>query len=232
MKIQRILLLFFSLLWLQACSVVSGPVHLYSGQPRPNSETAQLRVPGPITVKKIDGREVKVPSIEDGFYEIYLLPGQHRIDFKYELDWGASNSGMFIKSDVVSVQTQFSAGMNYELTYPIPQDEDEAYDMSLKFKATLLEKKTGRLVASRTMAEFGAFNMKAPIVASTKDTIRSKDSSVPVTASAIVKVPADINADTVAREDTVKRLKFWWLIANEKERKRFKKWMKLIENVE
>lgn len=212
--------------------MVSGPVHFYSGQPRPNSETAQLRIPGPITVKKIDGREVKVPSIEDGFYEIYLLPGRHRIDVKYELNWGGDVSGMFVKSDVVSVETQFSAGMNYELTYPIPQNEDEAYDMSLKFKATLLEKKTGRLVASRTMAEFGAFNINTPIAVSTKETTRSKNNSVPIAASAIVKVPADINADTVAREDSVKRLKFWWLIANEKERKRFEKWMKLIEKVE
>ena len=42
-------------------------------------------------------------------------------------------------------------------------------------------------------------------------------------------VPADINAENAVHEDSVKRLKFWFLMANEKERKLFKKWMKSIE---
>ena len=84
LNIQRIFWLFFSLIWLVACSV-SGPVHVYPGKPRPRDEIAQVRVPGPISVTEIDKQKVEVPSQEDGFYEIYLLPGLHRIDFKYDL---------------------------------------------------------------------------------------------------------------------------------------------------
>ena len=146
MKIQRTFLLLFALLWLQACSTVSGPVHFYSGQPRPHSETARLRVPGPITVKKIDGRAVEVPSIEEGFYEIYLLPGLHRIDFRYELYWGDGATGMMMKSDVVGVETRFYAGLNYELSYPVPKEQDEAYEMALKFKAMSDDGVDGRAV--------------------------------------------------------------------------------------
>lgn len=231
LKTQRIFLLLVSLLWLQACSTVSGPVHFYSGQPRPNSETARLRVPGPITVKKIDGREVDVPFKDEGFYEIYLLPGLHRVDFKYELYWGDATSGMLVDSDVVGVETRFYAGMNYELTYPVPEELEEAYQMAAEFKAKLLEKETGRQVASRTTAELNEFRIKTPIVVSSGEATQPKDNRVPIAASTGVTAPTDINADTAVREDTVKRLKFWWLMANEDERNRFKEWMKSVEGV-
>ena len=232
LKIQRTFLLLLVLLWLQGCSTVSGPVHYYSGQPRPNSETARLLVPGPITVKKIDGREVDVPSIEEGFYEIYLLPGLHRIDFKYELVWGDNESAILVKSDVVGVETRFYAGLNYEFTYPVPEEQEEAYDMALKFKAKLVEKGTGRQVASRTTAELDEFRSNIPIEYSSEDATQPKDNHVPITESTGVMAPTDINADTAVREDTVKRLKFWWLMANEEERNRFKEWMKSVEGVE
>ncbi|MCK5385606.1 MAG: DUF2057 family protein [Gammaproteobacteria bacterium] len=232
LKTQHILLL-FSLIWIQSCSTVSGPVHFYSGQPRHNSETARLHIPGPITVKKIDGKKVDVPSIDDGFYEIYLLPGIHRIDFKYELYWGDNISGMLMESDVVGVETRFFAGMNYELTYPVPNDEEEADEMTSQFKAKLLEKKTGRQVASRSTAELDEFRIKTPIKYSSGNATQPKVNHAPITKSiGGVMVPTDITADTAVREDTVKRMKFWWLMANEEERKRFKEWMKSAEGVE
>ena len=233
LNMLRIFLILFSLIWLQACTLVSGPVHFYSGQPRNNSETARLSIPGPITVTKIDGKKVDVPSIDEGFYEIYLLPGIHRIDFKFEQNWGDSLDGMLIKSDVVGVESRFFAGMNYELTYPIPEGEDEAFEMSLQFKAKLLETKTGRQVASRSIAELNEFRIRAPITRNNEDTIQPKVKPIPIAASTGgVTVPADINADTAVAKDTVKRMKFWWLMANEEERKRFKQWIKSVEGVE
>ena len=64
MKIQKILLLLL-LVGLQGCNSVTGPVHFYSGQPQSVNRTAHLRVPGPITVLEVDGKEIKVPSNED-----------------------------------------------------------------------------------------------------------------------------------------------------------------------
>jgi len=230
LKIQRIFLLLVSLLWLQACTV-SGPVHFYSGQPRPISETARLRVPGPITVKKIDGKEVDVPLQDEGFYEIFLLPGLHRVDFKYDLYWGDATSGMLVDSDVVGVETRFYAGMNYDLTYPVPEDEEEAYKMANKFKATLLEKETSRQVASRTTAELNEFRINTANVYSSGVATQPKDNGAPTAESTGVMALKDIKADNAVRQDTVKRLKFWWLMANEEERNRFKEWMKSVEGV-
>ena len=250
MKIQYRCLLLFGLIGLQACSSVEGPVHFYSGQARSNSETARLNVPAPLTVVKIDGREVEVPSKNEGFYEIYLLPGVHRIDFKYELSWGDEVSGMLVKSDVVGVESQFFAGKLYELTYSVPTDLDEAYDMTRDFRAQLLEKYTGRQVASRTMIELNEFSSKSSDVAIRDNSTQPKDISLPTvetfgatatnninapapnSKAKTVIVPKDIKADTVVREDAVKRLKFWWLIANETERNSFKKWIKLVEDTE
>ena len=242
MKIQSMCLLLFALVGLQACSSVEGPVHFYSGQARSNSETARLNVPAPLTVVKIDGREVEVPSKNEGFYEIYLLPGVHRIDFKYELSWGDEVSGMLVKSEVVGVESQFFAGKLYELTYPVPTELEEAYGMTRDFKAQLQEKDTGRQIASRPTTELNEFRSKSPVAKSMSDTTQLKAKPLPTVETfgatttkninAAVQVPTDIKADTVVREDAVKRLKFWWLIANEEERNLFKKWMKSVEDTE
>ena len=229
MKMLRSFFILFLLLWLQACASMSGPVHFYPGEPRNTSETARLNVPGPIIVTKIDGKDVDVPSIEDGFYEIYLLPGVHRIDFKYEQFWGGNLDSVLIKSDVVGIESQFFSGMNYELTYAVPGGVDEASDMSSQFKAKLLETNTGREIESRSIVELNALNKPG----STTNTIQPGVIAVPMAASTGgVMVPAGINADASVNEDAVKRMKFWWLMADEEERKSFKQWMKSAEQQE
>lgn len=228
LKMLRIFLMVFLFVGLQAC-FVSGPVHFYSGHRLSKSETARLSVPGPITVTMIDGKEVDVPSINDGFYEIFLLPGPHRISFMFEQDWGGSLDGFLIKSDVVGVDSQFISGMNYELTYPVPENADEAFDMSAMFKARLVEKETGRHVESRSIDELNALKALAPVTQNNEET---KVKPAPSAVSSSVTVPSDINADSAVAKDAVKRMKFWWLIANEDERKRFKQWMKSTEGVE
>lgn len=261
MKIQYILSLLL-LLGLQACSSVEGPVHFYAGQPRPPAETAQLKVPAALTVVKIDGREVKVPSQTEGYYAIYLLPGVHRVDFKYELSWGDNDSGMLVKSDVVGVESQFFAGKKYELVYPVPTEEEEAFWMARRFKAQLVEMDTGRQIATRPTTELNAIRSKAAMADPGSATIQANVKPVTTTGSTGdmvptdfnadiglpkdtdkhkpeatvdstgVAVPANINEESAVREDSVKRLKFWWLMANEEERSRFKKWLKFLEGGE
>ena len=231
MKIKKILFLLL-VVGLHGCNSVTGPVHFYPGQPQPENNTAHLRVPGPITVLKVDGKEIEIPSNEDEYYDIYLLPGVHRIDFKYEKAWGDNVSGMLIRSDAVGVESRFYAGKKYEFIYRKPSDLDEAYDtiMGSEFKAQLVEKGTGRTVASRSISELDEFRMA--IVSSEKPVMPEKVKPVPPTETNIVSAPKDIDADTAAREDAVKRLKFWWLMANKEEKMQFKQWLKSIEGKE
>ena len=104
MKFRYVLLLIAATGWFQACTP-SGPVHHYRGEPRPRSETALLKVPGPISVMRIDRRSIEVPSITQGYNEIYLEPGLHRIDLRSELYWGAATSGSLVWSDIVAIET-------------------------------------------------------------------------------------------------------------------------------
>ena len=229
MNIRRAYFLCFLILSLQACSV-SGPVHFYPGEPLGKSETALLQVPGPISLTKIDGKDVDVPSQEDGFYQVYLLPGLHRIEFKYELYWGDPVSGMIVRSEKVGIETPFRAGMKYKLLYPEPNDEAEAYTMANKFEANLLELETGRKVVSRTLEDLNMRGVETALVSTKRDTPQAKESSTPAPVSTDITPPQGIDADTAAREDVVRRLKFWWLMADEQERKQFKQWMQSIED--
>ena len=212
--------------FLHACAV-QDPVQLYSGPKRPAEETVHLRVPGPITVVKLDGKEVDVPSLENDYYNIYLLPGLHRIDFKYVLFWGDNTSGMVVASDVVAVETRMSAGKTYTLTYHEPATEEEAYEMSQAFKATLVEQGTGRKVASRTPEELNIQGITTTLITQPMGTSASQPAGQSANTTGIT--PPGIDAGTAAHEDAVKRLKFWWLIANQDERKEFKQWLQTLE---
>jgi uncharacterized protein YccT (UPF0319 family) len=229
LKYQHFVFLIVTLLALQGCNV-KGPVHVYSGEPRPTSETALLQVPAPICVEKIDGKDVDVPSNEDGFYEIYLLPGLHRIEFKYELYWGDGTSGMIIASDVVGIETPFNAGMKYSLSYRVPGDEEEAFWMSNNFKATLIEQQTGRKISSRTLEELNQRGVQTTLVYDSQNVEQSGVKTKPPEENERFTPPPGMDADTASQADAVRRLKFWWLMADQEERKRFKQWMKSLEN--
>lgn len=231
-KITKLGLFLFLLVLLQACNSVPGPQHIYAGQPQAENKIAHLRIPAAITLTKIDNKTIKVPSIEEGYYDIFLLPGVHRIDFKYELVWGDNVSSMLIHSDEVGIESRFYAGKIYELTYKVPTDQDEAYHMAMvnEFKAHLVEKGTDRVVASRSVSELNEFSLGGANVMTNRITPNTPG-AVAAESSSTVTAPVGMDADTAAREDAVKRLKFWWLMANDKERKQFKEWMKALEEI-
>ncbi|MDR9436608.1 MAG: DUF2057 family protein [Thiohalophilus sp.] len=178
------------------------------------SEIALVKVPGPITTLAIDGRDIRAPSKEEGFYELHLSPGQHTLSFKYELYWGSSDSGMMIKSSPTEVQAHFRAGQVYELRYERPESEDEAFTMASDFQATLVERSGGQRIAATPSDEYpsGITNAE-PVVPETP---------APAQTQASGSLP---DANQAVNEDAVKRLKFWWLMADETEREAFRQWM-------
>ena len=209
MSLRPFFLILF-LMFISACAP-SGPVKFYDGATRSPGEIARVRVPGPITVLEIDGRKINSPSQEEGFYELHLPPGNHRITFKYELYWGSADSGLMIKSDPSEVSYDFAAGKVYELVYQKPTSEDEAFTMASDFQATLVESDGGARIASHSPDQ-----RPLPVVSSAPTPSAAQ---TPVVASPLP------NANQAVSEDAVKRLKFWWLMAGEKEREEFRKWM-------
>jgi len=213
MNCRKLASLVLATLLLAACAP-TGPVKFYPGPDKPKSEIALVKVPGPITVTRIDDRDVSVPSQEQGFYELHLSPSRHTLTFKYELYWGSPNSGMVVRSNPTSVQAEFTAGRAYELRYDEPRDEHEAFSLASDFQAALIDIGSGTRIAATPSDEFPAGLTNAePVV---------RDMPATTAAQPGGALPT---ADQAAREDAVKRLKFWWLMADEAEREAFRQWM-------
>ncbi len=211
-----ILFLFTSSL-LTACT--TGPVKFYSDQSLSPDQIVRVVVPGPITVKSIDGQEVDAPSQEHGFYELHLSPGHHLIAFTYEMFWGDGTSGMYLKSALTAVETTFVAGKVYTINYQEPKNQDEAWTLSNDFHARLVEPSSGQEVAS---FKYDNVNLLA------MERVAGQKTNPPVSTATTSQVASEqmMGADAAVHEDPVKRLKYWWLMANEKERQEFTTWMK------
>lgn len=216
---------------LQACAP-AGPVRFYAGQPVSDDKLAIVVVPGPITVHSIDGTEIDSPSQENVNYELHLKPGFHLIAFKYELYWGTPVSGMLVKSKLTGVDTNFQAGKRYHINYRQPSDEDEAYTFLRKFRASLIEPSSGQQFSSYEIEDLNtvlqtrrsAFYKTHPSVSTDYIAKAVPDHRVQEGPPAVVQSNAMPDADTAVKENPVKRLKFWWLMANEQERKAFIEW--------
>lgn len=213
----RITLLFILSALLMACSA-TGPVRFYSGPPKPADQLAIVKVPAPITVLSIDGKAVDAPSIESGSYELQLEPGFHLIEFRYEYFWGSRDSGLFVKSKHTGVDAVFEAGNRYAIRYKKPQDASEAEDFFSDFHAKLVNLSTGKQYSSYVIK-----NLEAMLAARQAQTKTKASAQVSATANA---GPAMPSAAAATKADALKRLKFWWLMANQQQRKQFRHWMK------
>lgn len=209
MNFKNVLFLFLAVILLQACNP-TGPVKFYEGVTRPDDQIARVKVPDPITVLEIDGRKIQPAFKEEGFYELHLLPGSHRLIFKYELYWGSADSGMIIKSDPIAINHSFAAGKIYEIIYDKPASEDEAYTMANDFQATLVDADGSTRVVSRPLNERPVTPHSFNVSATTKTTVAANP--MPCTKQAV-------------NEDAVELLKSLWLMADEAEREEFRKWI-------
>jgi uncharacterized protein YccT (UPF0319 family) len=220
-------LLLLSALVLVACAP-AGPVRFYQGPPQPKENIAIVIIPAPITVRSIDGKKITSPSQESGSYELQLEPGHHLIAFQYYLYWEHGDNGMMVKSPDTGVDAVFEAGRTYEIRYKVPGDYNEAMNYFKRFSATLVDTGNGQVYSSYPIDNLDSLLAAKGIAAGT--TATSAINTVPTAAvtaapAATVTVPS-ATADKVMNEDPVKRLKFWWLMASEQERKQFTEWMK------
>jgi len=209
----------FMALFLAACSA-TGPVRFYQGPPKPQDQLAIVIVPAALNVLSIDGEPVDSPSQETGTYQLELLPGHHLIAFRYELYWGTNVSGKLVKSKEVAVDAIFNAGSIYRMHFKEPQTIDEAYDFYSHFSATLTNDQSGQSFASYEIENLGAVLAAKGI---------AKGQSPAAQRTVVAKPGSTVTtnpADKVVNQDPVKRLKFWWLMANEQQRKQFTEWMK------
>jgi len=236
MQYTNIFILACTLL-LSAC-LTSGPVQSYSGSPRQDSQIARLVVPSAVSLDSIDGEEFSSPPDSTGKYEIHLLPGRHILVFKYMVNWGDPVSETLITSNLAAFDAIFDSGKVYKLEYSAPQSELEAIELKNKFIPIIslsgsVQRLQSRRIPDREAIMISVREMKSqtglndikvskPVVDINK--LNSEDRQSAGTRSKPIP-----DVETAVKEDTVKRLKFWWLMSNEKEREEFREWMKSVD---
>ena len=230
MKYRTMLLILLSAFVLQACST-PGSVKFYEGPTRPDSEIAIISVPAAISMRSIDGQNVKSPSKESGTYEVLVLPGHHLIVFRYYNFWPYGDAGMMVKSNDVGVDAVFEAGKHYILRYKEPHSFEEAKIFYSDFNANLVDISNGKEYSSFEVSDQNSLfarikNYFDPNGAPKTTNAPAATAVVPIVATASATTAPPMNADAAMKEDPVKRLKYWWLMANENERKQFTAWMK------
>lgn len=232
MKYRAMLLLLLSPLVLMACSV-KGPIKYYEGPTRPDDQIAIVTVPAAISMRSIDGKDVKSPSKESGTYDVQLPPGHHLIVFRYYNYWPYGDAGIMIKSKDVGINTTFEAGKHYVISYPVPQRLEEAENFFSDFSATMVDTSSGKKFSSFEVNDQSSLFAQIKGYFSSdsgtnKATATTTADAAPAVAAATMTATAATaaSADAAVKEDPVKRLKFWWLMANESERKEFTEWMK------
>jgi uncharacterized protein YccT (UPF0319 family) len=199
----------------------TGPIRFYPGPPQPTEKLAIVSVPGPLSVLSIDGQTIKSPSQETGSYDLQLPPGHHLIAFRYDLYWGTTETGMMVKSKPTGVDAVFEAGKTYEIRYKVPRNADEASNYLTDFAATLIDQSTGQQYSSYEIRD-----LNKALAAKKINQGMSASTQIANPAPVVAGSNPVLNADSAVKEDPVKRLKFWWLMANAQERKQFTEWMK------
>ena len=220
---------------LNACTT-TGPIQSYSGPSMPHEQIARIMVPGAISLDSIDGKEFSSPPEQNKPYEIQVLAGRHILVFKYMVAWGSSVSGTVITSNLAAFDETFEAGKSYQLSYKIPGDEYEAIRLSSQFRPELTGTNSPEKFLSRIIKNRDAIKVSVMELNTQPDLMSGISAKKPVVD--INKVNAGIKAttqqplpdvETAARENPVKRLKFWWLLSNEAERAEFKQWMNSVQ---
>jgi uncharacterized protein YccT (UPF0319 family) len=234
MHLKRFLILACAML-LAACTV--EPIRSYNGNPKPADQVARVIVPGAVSLDSIDAKSFSSPPDETRTYEIELLPGRHVLVFRYVALWGPHDSSALVTSNYASFDASFSAGQTYRLEYEVPKDEYDAIELKNSFKPVLLLSGTNQKLASRqlygsaalrqSLAEMNA-QATVPTMAQVSNPVVDVNKLEPTKQSTEPAQPLP-SADTAVKEDTVKRLKFWWLMSNESEREEFKRWMKTVD---
>lgn len=183
----------------------SGPMKAYDeAAVTDKSQLAIIYIPPDLEVESVDGVEQDTPFIETGFNEVHVLPGKHDIELTYERFWGGASSGYLISSNPVTITMKAEAGKKYIVKFHAPKDQWQA-EMLISNLKPWVESKSGQKIATKTVKG------KAPNISAAK----AKASSSPLSAEEIV-----------ARQKPLEKLKFWWKLAEKKDRKAFQKWVK------
>jgi len=229
-------------IFLSACVSTNGPVRMYEGDKRPDSEIAKILVPYELDVLAVDGKSLKTPYVPGGQYEIEVLPGDHEFRVFYEEYWGDPTAGGLKVSDVFNFKLSTIAGSRYVFKHNGPEDlvgaDSGMQDSDINIWVELQE--TGQTYKAVDRAAYGGLFNRAirQVVTGSVEGQAGSDmlpaqqavattAIPPATAAALAKqdaAPALPTEQSTPPQDALEQLKFWWKMADEEQRKVFQAW--------
>lgn len=227
---------------LSACAGIKDPVQVYDGAKKPDSEIVKLLMPYELKVEQLDGKSLDTPYVSGGYYQIHLLPGDHQIMVSYEEYWGDASSGAIEVSDIFNFKLTTTAGSRYVFKHTGPTDllyadsGPSAREINIWIKQQDTGQDThavgrieGGLLASMTRQSAG--DIKEGVVETTVQSPATPGTtSTPPTIVEPVLAKDEATSTVLAAEqiisqqDALERLKFWWKMADDKQRKTFQAW--------
>ena len=215
------------LLMTAACSTVpAGPIRTFEPEDVKDPEQiSRIYLPPEIEILAFDGSPVETPYVAEGFNELQLLPGKHKIAVFYKKLWGDPASGYIVKSEAAILELKVTKQQDYYLKFEEPENMAEAEALKSNFRPwieTAGQKrvaKTKRTVDTSFMAYVsGSSNAAIATGGGVMNLTRPDDMS-----SGNATLSAE---EIVARQNPVERLKFWWKLADKQDKLAFQKWVK------
>jgi uncharacterized protein YccT (UPF0319 family) len=222
-----------------ACASPVKSVQVYPGPARPDTEVAKVLVPPELEILTVDGEDIEVPFADVSDYELRLLPGPHELVMVYQKLWGNEAQAKLVVSDAVGVQLDAKAASSYQLEYEHPRNVDAAEQSARDFKVWVVDPATGQRTESYFVESYGPpLNRALRNVFSKGDKPGTQRATpVPNPAQASVTAgatsasgnsnqdPAVAAEQVIAQQDALDRLKFWWKLADDKQKRAFRIWI-------
>ena len=226
MMVRRVstVLLCAAVLGAGACSSHTGPVQVYDGPKLPSQEVVKLIALSSLEVLAVDEKEIDLPYFSGKHYEMELLPGSRKLKVIYRETWGTpDSSSVLVVSDASLFQWNAKAGAAYLLKHDGPADTEQVDDFRKLPNIWLVDPETGRRIEPYAREKYGAPVVRMFRKSALSDTASAADARKQPSAGTMGS--ALQAEDIVMQQDALKRLKFWWKMADERDRKAFREWM-------
>ena len=196
-----------------ACSS-NGTIRLFDGEKNEN-EVVTFKLPAALKILEVDGKEIKSNIFKpDGFYQLQTLPGKHFLKAVYSEYWGTENLGDIETSPAFYFAIDARAGRHYIFRHNGPQDLVKATsDNTIRDIAIWIEDQSTSVKINPTNSQsYGGF----------MNNLLKNAEKVKVLDSEPVQL---IESKSSAQINVTEQLKYWWELADEKQRQSFQQWV-------
>jgi len=226
------------------CAGTGGVLETSGTQSLGDDAVALVKVPNALSLLAVDGKKVD-PAVGTVGYDVRLLPGTRRLRFAYEENWGNPSTYDWVYSKhVVEVVLEARAGVTYTAGYPEPGNVIEARDLASDLRVWIDDPVGGR-ATSKKVAEHGSpgsrlfsggstdIGEEAEAAGADTSTVSAVGGSgVVVPSAGIIAAGAGTAGDSAegataqqSQQDPLQRLKIWWKLASEEDRRAFQAWV-------